>query len=84
MPGGWSAVCECGITCPYTLLYIDSDSENIKTIFLSETARPRALIFGKEHHLVDNIYICSNYGSATKHDPHGGSPGAWPVSNKYL
>ena len=27
--------------------------ENHEKIFLSETARPRALIFGMKHHLVD-------------------------------
>ena len=42
-----SAVCECDITWPYSLFYIDSHCENIKPIFLEETARPRALIFGK-------------------------------------
>ena len=52
---GWSAVCECSISCQYTLLYIDSRSENIYTLFMSETTKPRALILGKLHHLVDNI-----------------------------
>ena len=52
---GWSAECECDISWPYLLFYIDSHSENIKTIFLSETTRPRALLIGKSHHLVDDI-----------------------------
>ena len=29
-------------------------------IFLSETTRPRALIFGMKHHLVDLHQVCSN------------------------
>ena len=35
---------------------------------------------------MENILICSNYGSDNKDDLHvpGGSPGAWPVSNIYL
>ena len=30
-------------------------------MFLSETTRPRALIFGFTHHLVDCYQVCSNY-----------------------
>ena len=33
----------------------------MKKIFLSETTRPRALIFGMKHHLVDLYQVCSNY-----------------------
>ena len=31
---------------------------------LSETTRPRALIFGMLHHLVDLYQVCSNYSPA--------------------
>ena len=30
-------------------------------IFLSETRRPRLLIIGIKHHLVDLYQVCSNY-----------------------
>ena len=38
-------------------------------IFLSETARPRALIFGMVHYLVDLYQVCSNYGPGAKSGP---------------
>ena len=34
--------------------------EQHEKIFLSETTRPRVLIFGMKHHLVDLYQICSN------------------------
>ena len=40
---------------------------------LSETARPRALIFGMVHHLVDLYQICSNNGPWAKSGPVLGS-----------
>ena len=41
-------------------------------IFLSETIRLRALIFGMKHHLVDLYQVCSNYAPWAKKRP---SPG---------
>ena len=38
----------------------------MKKIFLSETTRPRALIFGMKHHLVDLYQVCSNYTPGAK------------------
>ena len=38
----------------------------MKKIFLSETTRPRALIFGIKHHLVDLYLVCSNYTPGAK------------------
>ena len=35
------------------MFYIDLYREKHEVIFLSETTRPRALIFGMKHHLVD-------------------------------
>ena len=35
-------------------------------MFLAETARPRALIFGMVHYLVDLYQVCSNYGPGAK------------------
>ena len=46
--------------------------ENIKKIFLSETTRPRALILGMKHHLVDLYHICSNYAPGAQHGNAGG------------
>ena len=42
--------------------------ENLK-IFLSETARPRALIFGMVHYPVNLYQVCSNYGPGAKSGP---------------
>ena len=39
-------------------LKIDCQDENLKN-FLSETIRPRALIFDMKHHLVDLYQVCS-------------------------
>ena len=48
--------------------------ENIENIFLSETTKPRALIFGMQHHLVVDLYpVCSNYGPGAKIGPALGS-----------
>ena len=38
-------------------------------IFLSETIRPRALIYGMEHDLVDFYQVCSNYLPGAKNCP---------------
>ena len=43
--------------------------ENIKKIFLSETLRHRALIFGMQHHLVDLYKVSSNYVRGAKNGP---------------
>ena len=37
--------------------------------FLSETIRPKALIFGKNHDLVDLYQVCSNYAPRAKMVP---------------
>ena len=42
-------------------------------ICLSETIRPRALVFGMLHHLVDFYQVCSNYAPVTKNSPASGS-----------
>ena len=38
----------------------------MKKIFLSETTRPKALISGMKHHLVNLYYFCSNYAPGAK------------------
>ena len=40
--------------------YIGFYREKHGIIFLSETKRPRALIFGMNHHPVDLYQVCSN------------------------
>ena len=40
----------------------------MKKIFLSETTRPRALIFGMKHHLVDLYQDCSIYAPGIKNE----------------
>ena len=52
---------------------IDLYRENMKKIFLSETTRPRALIFGLKHHLVDLYQFCSNYAPGANNEPARGS-----------
>ena len=42
-------------------------------IILSETIRPRALIFGMYYHLVDLYQVCSNYTPGTKNGPTRGN-----------
>ena len=44
-----------------------------KNGFLSETTRPRALIFGMHNHLVDLYQVCSNYAPGAKDSPPRGS-----------
>ena len=43
------------------MFYIGLFKEKHEHIFLSETTRPRALMFGMEHHLVNLCQVCSNY-----------------------
>ena len=54
----------------YIGLYI---GKNIEKIFLSETIRPRALIFGMKHHLVDLYQVCSKYAPGDKNGLPRGS-----------
>jgi len=42
-------------------------------IFLSETTRPRAFIFGVKHHQEVLYQSCSNYAPGVKIDPAPGS-----------
>ena len=51
------------------MLYIGLFREKHEKIFLSETTRPRALIFGMKHHLVDLQKVCSNYTPGAKNGP---------------
>ena len=44
-------------------------SEKCEKIFLSETTRPRVLIFGMKHHLVDLYQVCLNYIPRAKNGP---------------
>ena len=55
------------------MLYIGLYRENHEKIFLSETTRPRALIFGMKHYLVDLQKVCSNYTPGAKNGTPGGS-----------
>ena len=43
------------------MFYIDFSVEKKKKIFLSETRKPRLLIFGIKHHLVKLYQVCSIY-----------------------
>ena len=40
--------------------YIGLYMEKNEKIFLSETTRPKALVFGMKHHLVDLYQVCLN------------------------
>ena len=48
------------------MFYIVLYREKHEKIFLSETKRPRALIFGMKHHIVNIYQVCSNYIPGTK------------------
>ena len=47
--------------CPLLYIYVGKTNH----IFLSETTRPRSLIFGMQHHLVRIYQFYSNWGSGT-------------------
>ena len=40
-----------------------------KKIFLSDSIRPRALIFGMKYHLVKRYQACSNFGLSANNGP---------------
>ena len=54
------------------IVYIGLYRENHVKIFLSETTRHRALIFGTKHHLVNLYQVCSNYIPVAKIGPSMG------------
>ena len=54
------------------MFYIGLYREQHEKIFLSETTRPRALIFGMQYHLVNFYQVCSNYSPGAKNDPAPG------------
>ena len=54
------------------MFYIGLYREQHEQIFLSETTRPRALIFGMENHLVDLYQVRSNYSPGAKNGPAPG------------
>ena len=54
------------------MLYIGLNREKHEKIFLSETIRPRALIFGMMHYLVVFYQVCLNYTPRVENGP---SPG---------
>ena len=66
------------------MFYIGLYREVRGKIFLSETIRPRALIFGMKHHLVDLYQVCSNYAPEGKMAQRQVSPGTWSAFNRYL
>ena len=55
------------------MFYIGLYREQHEKIFLSETTKPRALIFGMQHHLVDLYQVCSNYSRGAKNGSFRGS-----------
>ena len=55
------------------MFYIVLYRETHDHIFLSETTRPRALIFDKKHHLVNLYQVCSNHIHGAKNGAARGS-----------
>ena len=55
------------------MFYIGLYREKLGKIFLSETIRPRVLIFGMLHHLVNLYQVCSRYIPGAKNGPASGS-----------
>ena len=51
------------------MLYIGLYREKHEKIFLSETIRPRALIYGMKLDLLDLYQVCLNYAPGAKNDP---------------
>ena len=54
------------------MLYIGLNREKHEKIFLSETTRSRALIFGMKHHQMNLYQVCSNYTPWAKNGPTPG------------
>ena len=52
--------------------YLGFYREKHEKIILSETTRPKALIFGMKHNLVDLYQVCSNYTTGAINDPTPG------------
>ena len=48
------------------MFYIGFYRDKHGKIFLSETVRSRALIFGMKHYLVNLYHVCSNYAPGAK------------------
>ena len=65
------------------MFYIVLYREKHEKIFLSETIRLRALIFGMYHHLVDLFQVCSNNALGTKNGLPQVSPGTWSAFNRF-
>ena len=61
--------------------YIGIYGEKYEKIFLSETKRPRALIFGMKHHLVDLCQVCSSETPGAK---NGNAPGITCFTKAYI
>ena len=55
------------------MFYIGLYMEKHGRIFLSETIRPRAFLFGMKHYLTDLYQVCSNYAPGAKNGPTQGS-----------
>ena len=53
----------------------------MKKIFLSETTRPRVLIFGMQYHLVYLYQVCSNNIPGAK---NGSAPGVTCFTEGYI
>ena len=51
------------------MLFIGLFREKHERIFLSETTKPKALIFGMKNYLVVFYQVCSNYTPGTKMAP---------------
>ena len=64
----WYLIVSIPDLCTLSYLY---EKKNMKKYFLSETIRPRVLIFGK-HDLVDIYPVCSNYAPEAKIGPTPG------------
>ena len=54
------------------MFYIGLYSEKLEKIFLSAIIRPKVLIFGIQHHLVNFYQVCLNYAPGTKNGPAPG------------
>ena len=63
------------------MFYIGLYRADHEKIFLSETTRPGALIFGMKHHQVILYQVCSNYIPGTK---NGLRPGSHALHTKVI
>ena len=69
---------------PGSHVYIGFYREKHVKMFLSETTRLKALLFGMEQHLVNRYQVCSNYVPGAENGFASGSRFTWAYIGKNI